>query len=107
MSVNSRRGPLNCSEYDSALVTTDAQLPAAGTTVGLIHTSTENAVVKSSVALSATSSQSFVPSTVTARFAASLVSSDGWLSRTPWRYVPALRAFTSAAAVPVVSPRRQ
>ena len=39
MIVNSSFGPLNCSEYDSGLVSTDLNAPAAGIDVGLIHAS--------------------------------------------------------------------
>jgi hypothetical protein len=44
MTVNSSRGPLNWIEYDSALDTTEAQPPAAGSDVGWIHASRDSGV---------------------------------------------------------------
>src|SRR5690242_19560819 len=44
MIVNSIFGPLNCNEYDSAFVATDANAPDAGSAFGLIHASTETVV---------------------------------------------------------------
>ena len=46
MIVNSRFGPLNCSEYDSAFVMIVRKTPDAGRLVGLIHASSEKAFVK-------------------------------------------------------------
>jgi hypothetical protein len=61
---------LNCNEYDSAFVTNDAKLPAAGNADGFIHASTENAEAKFNDADDATDTVSSRPSNDTAVFPA-------------------------------------
>ncbi len=48
MIVNSSLAPLNCSAYDSAFVSTDANVLVAGIIVGLIHVSSEKPLVSCS-----------------------------------------------------------
>ena len=66
MIVNSKRGPLNCSEYDSALLVIDANAPVAGRADGLIHASTETRAVGDTAAFDAIATREFVPENVTA-----------------------------------------
>src|SRR5690349_17323757 len=66
MIVNSRRGPLNCSEYDSALLVIDANEPAAGSAAGLIHASTEMPAVGETAVLDAICTRELVPLNVAA-----------------------------------------
>src|SRR3954454_3700674 len=107
MIVNSRLGPLNCSEYDSAFVITDAHEPAAGIAAGLIHASSENAEVKFSDVDDGTDTPWLDPLNLTAGFVVSAGSRLAWPRSGALRYEPLLRAFTSPAMVPDVSPSRQ
>ena len=61
MIVNSSLGPLNCSEYDSALLMIDAKAPAAGSAVGLIHASTVTLAVGDSAGVEAICTRELVP----------------------------------------------
>ena len=97
---------MNCSEYDSALVTIDANAPAAGSAFGLIHASTVTPAVGDSAALDAICTRELPPGNVAARLPA-FASRPGAPSVTPW-YVPAPELATLlAAVVPDVSSRRQ
>src|SRR4051794_21294551 len=77
MIVNSSRGPLNWSEYDSAFVRIEAKLPVGGMAVGRIQTSSETALVGLSALLLGTDAYSLRPSNVTALSADSANSSPG------------------------------
>src|ERR1700694_1453017 len=66
MMLNSILGPLNCSEYDSGLVSTDANAPAAGMETGLIHASSETVDANDSDADDVTPTLWFDPEHVTA-----------------------------------------
>src|SRR5579885_269634 len=107
MVVNSICGPLNCREYDSALVAREAKLPAAGSFDGRTHASTVTALLGLRADVLGTDTTSFTPSKVAAGFAASDVNRLGAPRVTPLRYVPGLPPTTSAATVPDVSPSRQ
>ena len=104
--MNSNRGPLNCNEYDSAFVSTDAQPPVLGITDGRIHASNDNADPSRKLAASGTDTESFTPSKVTdpSEFAGT---TDGDPNAGPPTYDPLLPSTASAAVVPDVSPNRQ
>ncbi len=61
MIVNSSLGPLNCNEYDSGLLAIEANAPAAGIAVGLIHASIDTAVVNNNGGVDATTTVCAVP----------------------------------------------
>src|SRR6185295_10965376 len=106
MIVNSRRGPLNCSEYDSALLVIDANAPVAGNAAGLIHASTETCAVGDTAVFDAICTREFVPENVTA-LSDALPMRPGAPSVTPV-YVPLFAPPAAfAAVVPDVSSRRQ
>src|SRR5438309_10002062 len=99
MVVNSRREPLNCRAYDSALVTIEAKFPAAGRADGRTHASTVTASAGLSPAVLAAAIESLTPSNDAAR---SAVSEVGLAAPgvTPWRYVPVLPPAASVADGP-------
>ena len=82
MMVNSMRGPLNCNEYDSAFVATDANAPVAGNADGLIHASTETFAVGDSAGVDVTCTLELVPEKVAALLL-TLASRPGTPSVTP------------------------
>jgi hypothetical protein len=106
MIVNSSNGPLNCNEYDSALLTIDRNEPAAGSELGLIHASSEIELAGDSTPFDGMLTLWFVPLNVTAVFA-SLVSRPAVPSVGEFWYEPELEPTPSNAVVPEVSPRRQ
>jgi hypothetical protein len=106
MIVNSMRGPLNWSEYDSAFVTTDANAPAAGNAAGLIHASSVTFVEGDNAAVDGTVTIWFVPLNV-ADESGSPVNKPGVPSVTPPEYAPVFVPALSAADVPLFSPSRQ
>src|SRR5689334_20411693 len=106
MIVSSRRGPLNCNEYDSALLTIELNAPVAGSALGLIQASTETRAVGDSAVFDAICTREFVPESVTA-LSAAFASRPGTPSVAP-AYVPEPDVATLfAAVVPDVSSRRQ
>ncbi len=82
MIVNSKRGPLNCNEYDSGFDATDRNAPAAGKVVGLIHASTDTVVGTDNAADDATVTRCVVPAN-DAALSASLVNKLGAPRVTP------------------------
>src|SRR4051812_43510828 len=106
MIVNSSRGPLNCNEYDSALLVTELNAPVAGNAVGLIHASTDTVAVGDTAAFDAICTRELVPENSAARLLA-LASRPGWF-RVTFVYVPSLAApAVLTADVPDVSFSRQ
>ena len=105
MIVNSSKGPLNCNEYDSALLTIDRnrRTPERG---GFIHASSEIELAGDSTPFDGMLTLWFVPLNVTAVFA-SLVSRPAVPSVGELWYEPELEPTPSNAVVPEVSPRRQ
>src|SRR5262245_45121040 len=107
MIVNSIRGPLNCSEYDSALLATELNAPVAGSAVGLIHASTDTRAVGDTAALDAICTRELLLPENDAARSLALASNPGWFNDT-LLYVPLLAAPAELAAdVPEVSSSRQ
>jgi hypothetical protein len=107
MVVNSSRGPFICNEYDSALVATDANVPAAGIAAGRTHASTVSAPVGLKPEELGIETESFTPSNDPAPSLVSEFSRLGAPNVTPFRYVPVLAPTASTAEVPDRSPSRQ
>src|SRR5436305_1443666 len=106
MIVNSRRGPLNCSEYDSAFDATDANTPAAGIAPGLIHASTDAAFAGASGGDDGIPTHWPEPEN-DAALSVSPVSKPGTPFVTPPLYTPGSAPALSIADVPDVSPNLQ
>src|SRR5437879_663184 len=83
MIVNSSRGPLNCSEYDSGLVRIDLNAPVAGSEEGLIHASSETTDAAEIAPFDGTPTLWFVPLKVAAVLA-SLASRPALPNVTPF-----------------------
>jgi len=105
MIVNSSNGPLNCSEYDSALLRIERNDPDAGIEVGLIHASSEIVFAGEIAPFDGMLTLWFEPLNVTAVFA-SLVSRPAVPNVGEFWYEPLLEPTPSNAVVPEVSPRR-